>query len=87
MKVVMRSSLGLMDAASLGVPNPRECLAGRTVDIDKSAADALLSRGVAVLPNAADDDVLIQSIQEEEFRRDEAKLKAVAKEPKLKGVQ
>lgn len=86
MKVVMRSSLGLVDAAGLGVPNPRECLAGRTVDVDKAAADALLSRGVAVLPDDSAKDDVIQSLHEEEMRRDEAKIRAVAKDPKLKGT-
>lgn len=86
MKVVMRVNLGRDDASELKIATPGECLAGRTVDIDKAAADALLSRGVAVLPDDSAKDDVIQSLHEEEMRRDEAKIKAVAKEPKLKGT-
>lgn len=90
MKVTFRTNLGSIDAAKFGLDHTK-CKVGETVDVKKESGDELIKLGIAVASDKADEDELVKSHRDEEERKEAARqepaVRAVAKEPDVKGFK
>lgn len=78
MKVTFRVNLGSVDAKPLSLDHSK-CKMGDTVDVDKQTAELLLKSGIALTPEDAKSDELLQSSLAAVDEAEAAKIKAVAK--------
>lgn len=75
MTVVFKTNLGSMDAKKFGLDH-KECVQGATVDVSEDAATALKDAGIAVSPEEAKTNELIQSslgVSKEDFAKSQEK--------------